>query len=155
MPIHRLKEAPTRPSIIADITCDSDGKIDNFPDPSHERNTIMLHELKNGDEYYLGIFLVGAYQETLGDLHNLFGDTNIVSIYVNHDGSYQFVRELKGDTKADVLSYVEYDVRAMKNNLKQIAEESIQQGFISARDRKKILDKFDESLRGYTYFEKE
>lgn len=155
MPIHRLTEAPSRPAIISDITCDCDGKIDNFPDIQHEKNTLMLHDLKADEEYYIGVFLVGAYQETLGDLHNLFGDTNVVSIHVNSDGTYKFIRELEGDSVADVLSYVEYDLRAMKNRLKHIAEEAIHKGFISARERKTILANFEEGLRGYTYFEKE
>lgn len=155
MPIHRLTEIPTRPAIISDITCDCDGKIDHFPDPSHEKNTLMLHELKDTEEYYVGVFLVGAYQETLGDLHNLFGDTNVVSVHVNDDGSYKFVREVEGDSVADVLSYVEYDLRSIRNRLKHIAEDSIAKGYITARERKTILANFEEGLRGYTYFEKE
>jgi arginine decarboxylase len=153
MPIHRLNEAPSHPAIISDITCDCDGKIDNFPDPYNERKNIMLHDLIPGEDYYLGVFLVGAYQETLGDLHNLFGDTNVISIHVNKDGGYQFMREVEGDSVADVLSYVEYDVRSMKNRLKKIAEESIQLGLITAKERKKIIESFTEGLRGYTYFE--
>ncbi len=155
MPIHRLTEEPTRQAIISDITCDCDGKIDKFPDNYQNKSSIMLHPLHNGDEYYLGVFLVGAYQETLGDLHNLFGDTNVVSIHVNEDGSYQFIRELEGDSVADVLSYVEYDLRAIKNRLKYIAEDAIHHGYITARERKSILADFEEGLRGYTYFEKE
>lgn len=155
MPIHRLEETPTRQAIISDITCDCDGKIDKFPDIQQDKSSILLHPLTNGDEYYLGVFLVGAYQETLGDLHNLFGDTNVVSIHVNDDGSYKFIRELEGDSVADVLSYVEYDLRAIKNRLKRIAEDSIHKGYITARERKSILAGFEEGLRGYTYFEKE
>ncbi|WP_136809182.1 biosynthetic arginine decarboxylase [Desulfosediminicola flagellatus] len=155
MPIHRLKEEPTRQAIISDITCDCDGKIDKFPDTYQDKSSILLHPLQNGDEYYLGVFLVGAYQETLGDLHNLFGDTNVVSIHVNDDGTYQFMRELEGDSVADVLSYVEYDLRAIKNRLKNIAEDAIHKGYITARERKSILAGFEEGLRGYTYFEKE
>jgi len=155
MPIHRLNEAPTRPAIISDITCDCDGKIDNFPDYSHNRRTLLLHDLKEAEEYYLGVFLVGAYQETLGDLHNLFGDTNVVSIHVNEDGTYQFIRDIEGDSVSDVLSYVEYDINAMKQRLKKMAEDAIVGGFITVRERKQILDGFAEGLRGYTYFEKE
>ena len=155
MPIHRLTEIPTRPAIISDITCDCDGKIDHFPDPSHEKSTLMLHELKDSEEYYVGVFLVGAYQETLGDLHNLFGDTNVVSIHINDDSTYDFVREVEGDSVADVLSYVEYDLRSIRNRLKHIAEDSISKGYITARERKTILANFEEGLRGYTYFEKE
>lgn len=155
MPIHRLNEAPTHPAIISDITCDCDGKIDNFPDYSHDKNSVLLHDLKEDEEYYLGVFLVGAYQETLGDLHNLFGDTNVVSIHVNLDGSYQVIREVEGDSVADVLSYVEYDVKAMKQRIKKIAETAVQEGYISGKERKEILSGFEEGLRGYTYFEKE
>jgi arginine decarboxylase len=155
MPVHRLNEAPTHPAIISDITCDCDGKIDNFPDFSHEKRTIMLHDLREGEEYYMGVFLVGAYQETLGDLHNLFGDTNVVSIHVNDDGTYQFIREIEGDSVADVLSYVEYDVKGMRQRLKQMAEDAVQEGIMKASDRKQVLDAFTEGLRGYTYFEKE
>lgn len=155
MPIHRLCEEPVRPAIISDITCDCDGKIDKFPDISQEANTITLHPVKDNEEYYLGVFLVGAYQETLGDLHNLFGDTNVVSIHVNEDGSYNILREVEGDSVEDVLSYVEYDIRAIKTRLKNIAEDSVRHGFITARERKTILNTFNEGLRGYTYFEKE
>jgi arginine decarboxylase len=155
VPLHRLDEAPTRSAIIADITCDCDGKIDSFPSFPHAKKTILLHELKEDEEYYLGVFLVGAYQETLGDLHNLFGDTNVVSIDVREDGTYEFIRELEGDSVADVLSYVEYDVKSIKKRMKDFAEDSIRQGFITVKERKVILSSFDEGLRGYTYFEKE
>lgn len=155
MPIHRLDEKPTRPAIIADITCDCDGKIDNFPDFSHRRRTIPLHELKEKEEYYLGVFLVGAYQETLGDLHNLFGDTNVVSVNIGEDGSYEFVRELEGDSVSDVLSYVEYDINAIKKRITKLAEDSIRKGLIKLKDRKIITQAFAEGLRGYTYFERE
>ncbi len=154
-PIHRLDEEPSRPAIIADITCDSDGKIDLFPNADKAKRTIKLHDLKENEEYYLGVFLVGAYQETLGDLHNLFGDTNVVSIHINDDGSYEFVRELEGDSVADILSYVEYDVKAIKQRIKRFAEDSIHKGFIKVKDRKTILRIFDEGLRGYSYFERE
>lgn len=154
MPIHRLNEMPSRQAIISDITCDCDGKIDSFPDYRHMKQTIRLHELKDDEDYYLGVFLVGAYQETLGDLHNLFGDTNVLSIHVENDGSYEFIRELEGDSVSDVLSYVEYDIKDMKNRLKKIAEESIKLGYITPKDRKKILNTFFDGLQGYTYFEK-
>lgn len=154
MPIHRHNEMPDHQAIISDITCDCDGKIDSFPDFRHMKKTLRLHELKQNEDYYLGVFLVGAYQETLGDLHNLFGDTNVLSIHVDKDGSYEFVRELEGDSVADVLSYVEYDIKDMKKRLKNIAEESIKNGYITPRERKKILHTFNEGLQGYTYFEK-
>ena len=92
MPVHRLNECPTRRAILADITCDSDGKIDRFIDLHDVRSTLPLHEVKPDEEYFMGVFLVGAYQETLGDLHNLLGDTNIVSVRMNDDGSFDFVQ---------------------------------------------------------------
>ncbi|MCG6929648.1 MAG: biosynthetic arginine decarboxylase [Desulfofustis sp.] len=155
MPLHRHLEAPVRPAIISDITCDCDGKIDLFPGSAGNRRTIMLHPLNSGEEYYLGVFLVGAYQETLGDLHNLFGDTNVVSINVHDDGTYSFIRELEGDSVADVLSYVEYDIRATRTRLKRVAEEAIRRGHITPRERRTILDSFEDGLGGYTYFESE
>ena len=92
---------PTRRAILADITCDCDGKIDRFIDPHAVAKSLPLHELKDNEEYYLGVFLVGAYQETLGDLHNLLGDTNVVSLRIHEDCSYDFVREVEGDTVSD------------------------------------------------------
>lgn len=151
MPVHRLNEAPTRDAVIADITCDCDGKIDHF---INGKRTLPLHPLKADDPYYLGIFLVGAYQETLGDLHNLFGDTHVVSIRINENGSYDFVKELQGDTIADVLSYVEYYPKSLLDQFRTRAERAVRQGKISVPDRQKMLTAFSDSLRGYTYFEK-
>ncbi|CAG0905691.1 unnamed protein product, partial [Cyprideis torosa] len=128
MPLHRLDEQPTHPAVISDITCDCDGKIDTFPSSYEENKSIFLHDLKEDEEYYLGVFLVGAYQETLGDLHNLFGDTNVISIQVDREGGYKFIREVEGDSVADVLNIVEYDVRAMKNRLRKLAEDAIEKG---------------------------
>ena len=154
MPIHRLGEMPSRNAVIADITCDCDGKIDRFIDQHDMKNTLPLHELKEGENYYIGVFLVGAYQETLGDLHNLFGDTNVVSVRLDKDGSFEFTNELHGDSVADVLSYVEYDPKAMMINFRQTAEDAVKQGLISASERKEIMNAFDSGLRGYTYYEK-
>jgi arginine decarboxylase len=154
MPIHRHREAPVRQAIIADITCDSDGKIDRFIDVQQERRTLPVHALIEGEEYYLGVFLVGAYQETLGDLHNLLGDTNVVSVRINPDGSFDFVKEMQGDSIADVLSYVEYDPRQLKERFRDTAEQAVRSGRITPAERAQILDQFAASLRGYTYFEK-
>ncbi len=156
MPIHRLNEAPDRHAVLADITCDCDGKIDRFIDAGEgSRPTLPLHSLREGEEYYLGVFLVGAYQETLGDLHNLFGDTNVVSVRLNRDGSYDFVKEIHGDTIADVLSYVEYQPSALQLRYRNLAEKAVKEGRISARERQKIIRTFNASLSGYTYYEKE
>ena len=153
-PLHRLDEKPERETIIADITCDCDGKIDKFIGEEEALPTLALHELNNGDEYYLGVFLVGAYQETLGDLHNLFGDTNVVSVRITDDNSYEFVKEIHGDTIADVLSYVEYKPDDLKLRYRNTAEKAVQEGRITAKERQRIIKTFNESLSGYTYYEK-
>lgn len=154
MPIHRLDEMPERNVVLADITCDCDGKIDRFIDRQGVRRALRLHKVKDSDEYYLGVFLVGAYQETLGDLHNLLGDTNVVTIRVSEDGSYSFVREIKGDTVADVLSYVEYEPKNMTKRFRGTAEQAIREALITPRERKEIMNMYEEGLRGYPYFER-
>ncbi|HRH77376.1 MAG TPA: biosynthetic arginine decarboxylase [Cellvibrionaceae bacterium] len=154
IPIHRLDEKPTRDAIIADITCDCDGKIDKFVDQLGSRRTLPLHKLKDSEEYYIGAFLVGAYQETLGDLHNLFGDTNVVSVRLTEGGTYEFVHEIEGDSIADVLSYVEYHPKEMQERFRRAAELAVREGRISAAERLKIMNAFSASMRGYTYYEK-
>ncbi|MBN1980756.1 MAG: biosynthetic arginine decarboxylase [Chitinivibrionales bacterium] len=154
MPIHRLAQCPTRLAILADITCDSDGRIDKFIDLQDVCHTINLHELVPSEEYYVGIFLVGAYQETLGDLHNLFGDTNVVTIKINEDGGFDFMSELEGNTVADVLSYVEYDPKTLLIQLRESAEQAVREGKITGTERRQIMEAFEEGLRGYTYFER-
>jgi len=154
MPVHRLNEMPTRQATLADITCDSDGKIDRFIDIHGVRKTLPLHELNPDEEYYLGVFLVGAYQETLGDLHNLFGDTNVVSIRILEDGQYSIVRELQGDSVADVLTYVEYSPKNMLNRFLQTAERAVSEGSITPQERRNIMKSFEKGLRGYTYFQR-
>jgi len=154
MPIHRLNEEPSRQAIIADLTCDCDGKLKKFAGPEGDASTLALHPIKAGEEYYLGVFLVGAYQETLGDLHNLFGDTNVASVRINADSSIDFVHELHGDSIADVLSYVEYDPNALYQQFRATAEQAVRDGIISIADRQQMLSAYSESLRGYTYFER-
>ncbi|MHC5158017.1 MAG: biosynthetic arginine decarboxylase [Planctomycetota bacterium] len=153
MPLHRLVEEPTENAIISDITCDCDGKIDKFIDLRDVRQSLLLHRLNNGDEYYLGVFLIGAYQETLGDLHNLFGDTNVVSVEICDDGEYMINQEIEGDAVEDVLQYVEYDTKALMARMKQKAETAIRNGKLTARDRREVISAYQEGLRGYTYFE--
>ncbi|WP_105102351.1 biosynthetic arginine decarboxylase [Microbulbifer pacificus] len=153
-PVHRLDEAPTRSAIIADITCDCDGKIDRFIDRQDVRKTLPLHALKEGEEYILGAFLVGAYQETLGDLHNLFGDTNVVSVHIEEDGHVNYSREIHGDSIADVLSYVEYSPQDLFERFRKLAESAVKSGRITAQQRKEILHTYTASMSGYTYFEK-
>lgn len=152
MPIHRLKEAPTRSVVLSDITCDCDGKIDRFIHDREIKSTLPLHDIKVEDEYMLGIFLVGAYQETLGDLHNLLGDTNVVSVKVE-GGKLKYTRELEGDTVAEVLSYVEYDTKEMARRFRSLAETAVVKKRISPQERFAIMEAYENGLRGYTYFE--
>jgi arginine decarboxylase len=153
MPIHRLNEMPTRQGILADITCDCDGKIDRFIDMHGVRHVLPLHELRESEDYVLGAFLVGAYQETLGDLHNLLGDTGVVSIRVSEDGEFNFVRELEGDSVGDVLSYVEYNPKGMVELFREQAEEAVREKRISPQERRTIMKAFERGLWGYTYFQ--
>lgn len=154
-PLHRLDVKPDREGMIADITCDCDGKIDNFVGEEDVSRVLPLHSLVKGEDYYLGVFLVGAYQETLGDLHNLFGDTNVVSVRINRDGSFDFVKEMHGDTIGDVLSYVEYSPSTLQVRFRNTAERAVREGRISARERQAVIKAFNDSLNGYTYYEKD
>lgn len=153
MPIHKLNETPTRNAVIADITCDCDGNIDKFIDLHDVKRTLPLHSLSQED-YYLGVFLVGAYQETLGDLHNLFGDTNVASVRLNRDGTFDFIDEIYGDRVEDVLSYVEFDIKEMKNNFRQTAEDAVKNGLILPSERRVIMKSYEDGLLGYTYYER-
>lgn len=152
MPIHRLDEAPSRQGTLADITCDCDGKINRFIDLHDVKNTLSLHELTD-DEYYMGVFLIGAYQETLGDLHNLLGDTHVVSVHVDDEGLIEYDREIPGDTVADVLSYVEYNPSDLLDRMRKHAELSVRVGRITPHERREIVAAYESGLRGYTYFE--
>ena len=153
MPVHRLDEEPTRHAIIGDLTCDCDGQLNQFVGTSANTKTIRLHELQENEDYCLGVFLVGAYQETLGDLHNLFGDTNVVSIRITENGKLEFVHELKGDSMADVLSYVEYQPQTIFDQFQARADAAVHCGNITSSQRQEMLRLFNESLQGYTYFE--
>jgi arginine decarboxylase len=155
LPIHRLNEEPTQEAILADITCDCDGKIDRFIDLRDVRSTLPLHELKENEDYTLGVFLVGAYQETLGDLHNLLGDTNVVSVQIDPDGHVHYTREIEGDSVADVLTYVEYEPKEMVRRMRAMAERAVKLGKLTPRERRAVMDAYESGLRGYTYFERE
>lgn len=153
IPIHKNAEKPNRRAVISDITCDCDGRIDQFIQNQEITKTLMVHDWKPGDLYYLGAFLVGAYQETLGDLHNLLGDTNVVSVRFEPDGSYALTREIEGDSVSDVLSYVEYDPKNMIRIFREKAERAVRQEQISKQERKSIIATFEDGMRGYTYHE--
>ncbi|MFT3991412.1 MAG: biosynthetic arginine decarboxylase [Luteolibacter sp.] len=152
MPIHRLNERPRHRAVLADITCDCDGKIDRFIDKEDVAKILPLHDFKPGEPYYLAVFLVGAYQETLGDLHNLLGDTNVVGVHLEN-GKPVYTHEVEGDTVADVLSYVEFDPKELVTKFRNFAEKAVVDGRISPKERRQILDLYREGLSGYTYFE--
>ncbi|MGC6476124.1 MAG: biosynthetic arginine decarboxylase [Parvibaculales bacterium] len=143
----------SRNVILSDITCDSDGKIDRFVLADGISGTLPVHDIPEGEDYYLGVFFVGAYQETLGDLHNLFGDTNVVTIELTENGGFEIVHELEGDTVEQVLSYVEYDPRQMISNFKKIVEKGVSSGKITPQDRREIIRDYKDSIQGYTYYE--
>ncbi|SKA91958.1 arginine decarboxylase [Prosthecobacter debontii] len=154
MPIHRLKEKPSRNAVLSDITCDSDGKIAKFAHSGEICGSLPLHdpEFEKGEDYMLGIFLVGAYQETLGDLHNLLGDTNVVSVSIE-GGKLKYRREQEGDSVSEVLSYVEYDPKDLSTRFRNLAESAVVSKRITATERREIMGAYDAGLRGYTYFE--
>ena len=153
MPIQRLNEKPSRLAVLSDITCDCDGKIDHFVDVRDTRRALPVHPVGPDEDYVLGVFLVGAYQETLGDLHNLFGDTNVASIHVDDDGEIEYEQEIGGDSVGDVLSYVEYSTQNLLARFRELAEVAVRQKRISAVERREILEAYETGLRGYTYFE--
>lgn len=151
MPIHRLNEKPTHEAILADLTCDSDGKIDQFIDLRDVKRTLRLHELNEDEPYYLGAFLIGAYQETLGDLHNLFGDTNAVHVSMGDDGKYWLEHVVVGDTVSDVLSYVEYDRLELLRRVRDSAEQAVRRGDMTFEQSADLMKRYEEGLSGYTY----
>ncbi|MCO6454471.1 MAG: biosynthetic arginine decarboxylase [Pirellulaceae bacterium] len=152
MPIHRLDERPTRHAVLGDITCDSDGKIDHFIGQGSQRRSLWLHPF-DGKPYYLGAFLIGAYQEILGDLHNLFGDTNAVHVRLNESGEAVLDSIIKGDTVSEVLDYVEFDRSDLVKRLQVAVENAVQQGRFDLREAGRCLKFYEEALQGYTYLE--
>lgn len=151
MPIHRLDEKPSRRAIIADLSCDSDGKIDRFVNPNAQEHFLPVHHLINSNPYYLGIFLVGAYQEILGGLHNLFGDTNAVHVNLDEDGEWELTHVIEGDTIHEVLSYVQYDSHDLIERLRISIEKSLRIGRLTTEESAKLQKKFREALESYTY----
>lgn len=152
MPIQRLDERPDRSATLQDITCDSDGKIDNFISTRYYSYYLPVHSLKSNEPYYIGVFLVGAYQEILGDLHNLFGDTNAVHVSVKDDG-HEIDQIIDGETVAEVLDYVQYDAKKMVRTVEKWVTSSVQSGFITAEEGKEFLSNYRSGLYGYTYLE--
>ncbi len=150
MPIHRLGEEPSRNGIIVDLTCDSDGRLDRFIGESEEQKTLRLHPW-NGEPYFLAVFLVGAYQEILGDLHNLFGDTDAVHVRLDDEGGYSIEHYVEGDAVTEVLSYVQYEKRALSERVRKTIERSLRQGHISLEDSARLRRRYDQGLADYTY----
>jgi arginine decarboxylase len=153
LPIHRLNERPTRKGVLADITCDSDGKIDRFVSPRDVKKTLELHSITAQDEYYLAAFLVGAYQETLGDLHNLFGDTHVVHVRFHDDGRWWIEEIVEGDTANKVLEYMEYDVADLHPALARDCERAVREGRMTVAESQGIKRFYEGELDGYAYLE--
>jgi len=152
MPIQRLNEKPDRAATLQDITCDSDGKIDNFISTKNISYYLPVHSVKQSDSYYIGVFLVGAYQEILGDLHNLFGDTNAVHVSVTDKG-YEIDQIIDGETVAEVLEYVQYNPKKLVRTLETWVTSSVKAGVISSKEGKEFLSNYRSGLYGYTYLE--
>ena len=153
MPIHRLDHEPTRRATLVDITCDSDGKIDRFIDEADVAQVLPVHEKLPDEPYYLAILMVGAYQETLGDLHNLFGDANLVHVRLEEDGSWVISDEVEGDTVSEVLGYLQYEPRELYRNIRRDCERSVRAGEMTAAESRELLAAYDRGLTGYTYLE--
>ena len=152
MPLSRLKEQPTRSAQIQDITCDSDGKVSTYVNGGQQTSYLPLHVMKDDGHYYIGVFLVGAYQEILGNMHNLFGDTNAVHITVDGDG-YSIDKTIDGETVADVLEYVQYDPKKLVKRLEMWATKAMNEGKITQKEGKEFISNYRAGLYGYTYLE--
>ncbi len=153
MPIHRLQEQPLRHSVLSDITCDSDGKIDTFIDRRSTKRTLMLHA-PNDQPYYLGAFLIGAYQEILGDLHNLFGDTNAVHVDLNGRGEVVLEAIIKGDTVREVLNYVQFDHVDLVNRVQRAVEAAVQEDRLDHEQAGQLVRFYENQLNAYTYLDR-
>lgn len=152
MPIHRLNEEPTVAATVQDMTCDSDGKIDNFIATRNSPHFLPVHPMKGKEPYYLGVFLTGAYQEILGDLHNLFGDTNAVHVSVDEDG-YKIDQVIDGESVAEVLDYVQYNAKRLVRTVETWVTSSVKSGIITLKEGKEFLSNYRSGLYGYTYLE--
>lgn len=153
MPLTRLNEKPTCTATLQDITCDSDGKIDHFISTANHEYNLPVHPLKDGEPYYIGVFLVGAYQEILGDMHNLFGDTNAVHVSIKNN-SYVIDRVIEGETIAEVLDYVQFDHKRMVRAIEVWVNQSVKQGIITPEEGREFISNYRAGLYGYTYLER-
>jgi arginine decarboxylase len=157
LPIHRLNERPERRAILVDLTCDSDGNITNFidADAGGEQKYLEVHALEPGRPYYMGAFLTGAYQEILGDLHNLFGDTDAVHVSLTENGGYQIDHVVEGDDVKEVLQYVEYYRADLLERVRKASESSILKGTISRLEARLLLEHYERGLNSHTYLTEE
>jgi len=155
LPLHRHNEQPTRRGVLADITCDSDGKIDRFIDLRDVKRTLELHALRPDEPYYLGFFLVGAYQEILGDMHNLFGDPNIVHVDLDEQGRPRLTHVVRGDRTQEVLSYVEYFEEDLLARLRRHIERSLDEGRMTFEESALLQRRYEAGLASYTYLARE
>ena len=153
MPIHRLNTRPTRHAVLGDISCDSDGKIDRFIDRRDVKNTLALHGFSPGEPYYLGAFLLGAYQEILGDLHNLFGDTNAVHVTLAENGEPVLDHVIAGDTVSEVLDYVQYNSRLLIETYRKDVEVAVREGKLGYEEAGRLVRFYEDGIGGYTYLE--
>ena len=152
MPIHRLNEIPLRRGVLGDISCDSDGKVDQFIDRRDVKKTLPLHAF-NGHPYYLGAFLIGAYQEILGDLHNLLGDTNAVHVTLNEQGEVVLETVVQGDTVREVLAYVQFNAQNLLDEFRKDVETAVREQRIGYEESGRLLRFYEDGLNGYTYLE--
>lgn len=155
MPIQRLDEEPRTQAVLADLTCDSDGRLDRFIDARGTQRSVRLHSILSDEPYYVGIFLVGAYQEILGDMHNLFGDTNAVHVRIEPDGRPRTSKVVRGDTMQEVLDYVQYSSVDLFERLRLATDEALRAGRMTARDARKLESRYREALGSYTYLIRE
>ncbi len=155
VPIHRLDEEPANRAVLADITCDSDGKIDHFIDRRDVKDVLELHTYTPGQPYYLGAFLLGAYQEILGDLHNLFGDTNTIHVSLDPEEDYKIDGVVAGDTVTDVLRYVRYNRDDLVARVRKAAETALRAKRMTLEESRRLLRSYEEGLSGYTYLEQD
>lgn len=155
LPLHRLNEKPTRRAVLADITCDSDGKIERFISLRSAKKTLELHAVRPGEPYYVGMFLVGAYQEILGDMHNLFGDTNIVHVDIDKKGKPRLHHIVRGERVQDVLAYVEYFEKDLLRDMRRHIEDSLERGLLTFEESALLWRRFEAALQGYTYLSRD
>jgi arginine decarboxylase len=153
VPIHRLDERPDRQAILADITCDSEGKIFRFVGDGEPRDALDVHRLTEDEPYYLAVLLAGAYQEILGDLHNLFGDTHAVHIALDEEGEWEIEQLVEGDTVRQVLGYVQFKPARLLESLRREAEKAVRRGVLTVRESRQLLRFYQNGLDGYTYLE--